>query len=124
MGTLGCAKEESKYTKDLGERLKDLRAGKGISQKEMAKRLGISRTYLSNIERGVNRVTVFLLEKYCNIFKMSPDEVLEYNFKEEGLSHALIMELERMPEATKKQLYEMARALSMMDIEKETKKYR
>lgn len=36
----------------FGERLRDLRAERGVSQKEMAKSIGVSAAYLSALEHG------------------------------------------------------------------------
>lgn len=38
--------------KQFGERIKDLRLAKGLSQEELAFRAGVHRTYLGGIERG------------------------------------------------------------------------
>ena len=38
--------------KQFGERVRDLRLAKGLSQEELAFRAGVHRTYLGGIERG------------------------------------------------------------------------
>jgi len=38
--------------KQFGDRVRDLRLAKGLSQEELAFRAGIHRTYLGGIERG------------------------------------------------------------------------
>jgi transcriptional regulator with XRE-family HTH domain len=38
--------------KQFGERIRDLRLAKGLSQEELAFRAGVHRTYLGGIERG------------------------------------------------------------------------
>ncbi len=48
-----------------------------ISQKDMAKRLGITREYLSKLERGIYKVPAVIVEKYCQIFKILPDLILD-----------------------------------------------
>ena len=38
--------------KQFGERVRELRVGKGLSQEELAFKVGVHRTYLGGIERG------------------------------------------------------------------------
>lgn len=45
----------------FGERLRTLRAAKGISQKEMARRIGVSPAYLSALEHGKRGVPRWIL---------------------------------------------------------------
>lgn len=64
----------------LGEKLRDLRRRKGVSQKEMAAALGVSAAYLSALEHGRRGVpTWVLLQKiigYFNIIWDDAEEVL------------------------------------------------
>ena len=53
---------------DLGVKIKNLRKEKNISQEELAKKAGISRTTLSKIENGYfSKVFVATLEKILAI---------------------------------------------------------
>jgi len=53
---------------DLGVKIKNLRKEKNISQEELAKKAGISRTTLSKIENGYfSKVPVVTLEKILAI---------------------------------------------------------
>jgi len=45
-------KQLSNIQKQFGNRIRDLRLAKGLSQEELAFRAGIHRTYLGGIERG------------------------------------------------------------------------
>jgi len=64
----------------LGERLRELRRQKGVSQKEMAAAVGVSAAYLSALEHGRRGVpTWVLLQKiigYFNIIWDDAEEVL------------------------------------------------
>jgi transcriptional regulator with XRE-family HTH domain len=44
---------EELVIKNLGKKLKELRLGKEISQESFADSIGLDRTYISGIERGV-----------------------------------------------------------------------
>ena len=56
----------------LHEALRLLRRYHGLTQKELAARLGISNTYLSEIETGAKKdsFTVELLNKYSEVFEI------------------------------------------------------
>ncbi len=62
----------------LGERLRDLRRAKGVSQKEMAAALGVSAAYLSALEHGRRGVpTWVLLQKIIGYFNIIWDDAEE-----------------------------------------------
>ena len=48
---------------DVGEAIKDLRCKKNFSQKDLAKKLGITQGYLSLIERGGREPSLDLIKK-------------------------------------------------------------
>ncbi len=55
---------------NLGLNLKTLRTSKSISQKELAKELGITPTYLSLIENGNKKPSLSLIEKFAQILEI------------------------------------------------------
>ncbi|MBX3584088.1 MAG: helix-turn-helix domain-containing protein [Rhizobiaceae bacterium] len=65
----------------LGEKLRDLRRQKGVSQKEMAQAIGVSAAYLSALEHGRRGVpTWVMLQKiigYFNVIWDDAEEVLK-----------------------------------------------
>lgn len=62
----------------LGERLRELRRRKGVSQKEMAAELGVSAAYLSALEHGRRGVPTWaLLQKIIGYFNIIWDEAEE-----------------------------------------------
>lgn len=50
----------------LGQRVKQLRLQKGLSQEALAERCGLDRTYVSGIERGVRNPTLEVLHIIAN----------------------------------------------------------
>jgi transcriptional regulator with XRE-family HTH domain len=64
----------------LGEKLRELRRRKGVSQKEMAAALGVSAAYLSALEHGRRGVPTWVLQQkiigYFNIIWDDAEEVL------------------------------------------------
>jgi transcriptional regulator with XRE-family HTH domain len=55
---------------NLGLNLKTLRTAKSISQKELAKELGITPTYLSLIENGSKKPSLTLIEKFARVLEI------------------------------------------------------
>ena len=55
--------------------LKELRNKVGVSTKEIAKGIGISSAYYSQIENGRRRLTYILAVKIATYFNMKPDEI-------------------------------------------------
>ena len=62
----------------LGEKLRELRRSKGVSQKEMASAIGVSAAYLSALEHGRRGVpTWVLLQKIIGYFNVIWDDAEE-----------------------------------------------
>lgn len=62
----------------FGEKLRDLRAERGISQKEMAKAIGVSAAYLSALEHGKRgQPTWDKLQRIIQYFNIIWDEAEE-----------------------------------------------
>lgn len=68
--TEGARKMAKVYRK-----LKNKRIRHGMSCKDMAKKLGISPTYYSQIENKRRRLYYFMAVKMADIFKITPDEL-------------------------------------------------
>ena len=69
-------KDNSSLTKTVGKRLSALRSAKKMSQEEFAKRVGISRGYLSDLERGVREMSLATLAVVCRKSGTTPNKLL------------------------------------------------
>jgi len=65
----------------LNRALKLLRTYHQLTQVELAKRLSISNSYLSEIETGVKTPGIDLLEKYAEVFKMPVSSIMLFSEK-------------------------------------------
>lgn len=65
----------------MGSRIKKLRKDSGMSQEELAGKLGISRSYFSKIENDQRGLSIDIMQKICRIFNISMDEF--FNNEEE-----------------------------------------
>lgn len=60
----------------LGHRLQGLRVVNGITQEEMAVRVGLVRTSIANIEAGRQRILLHQLYDFAAALKVRPDRLL------------------------------------------------
>jgi len=59
-----------------GKRLAKIRAERGITQEELAKRLGTAQPIVSNFERGERRLHTQIIIQLSRILKVPSDELL------------------------------------------------
>lgn len=71
--------------KRIGKRIKERREQLGITQEELAKRIGVGTNYISTLERGVSFPRCDLLIKVINELETSADsifcDVVNHSFK-------------------------------------------
>jgi transcriptional regulator with XRE-family HTH domain len=60
----------------FGQRLKELRLSKNISQEELAFRSGLHRTYVSSVERGERNIAIVNIQKLANALDVSTKDLL------------------------------------------------
>lgn len=63
--------------KKLGKNLKKIRTQKNIAQTEIAKILGVDRSFVSNIENGKNNPTLSTIANLAKALKVSVDELFK-----------------------------------------------
>jgi transcriptional regulator with XRE-family HTH domain len=56
--------------------LEKIRKRKGLSQCELADKLGVSKSYISHLESGRRQMGLDLLRKYAGVMSMRPEEIL------------------------------------------------
>lgn len=65
------------YSKRLGENLKRIRVKKGITQTEIAKRLAVDKSFVSNIENGKTNPTLSTITNLANALDIPVNELLK-----------------------------------------------
>lgn len=63
--------------KKLGENLKRIRTDKGISQSDIAKSLGVSRGFVSNIENGKRNPTLATISRLAKAISVPTEELFK-----------------------------------------------
>lgn len=61
----------------LGKNLKRIRTGKGISQGDIVRSLGMDRAFISNIENGKANPTLATITKLAKFLGISTNELLK-----------------------------------------------
>ena len=69
-------KEETAIDSDFPKKLKQLRQDRGLSQGQLAKKIGADLQRVSKYERGVNCPTAEMVVRIANVFDVSLDYLL------------------------------------------------
>lgn len=67
------------YKKKLGLNVRKARKALGISQESLGLEIGIDRTYISGIERGVRNPSLDVIIKLAEHLGVTPSKLLESN---------------------------------------------
>ncbi|MDO5434706.1 helix-turn-helix domain-containing protein [Eubacterium sp.] len=94
--------------KAMGLRIRKQRTFLNMSRDELARKIGITPTFLADIELGTKGFSLKSLNRFCEVLKMSADAIL-YGPKEYmGTKYAHVLELlERCPKEKGKYAEEM-----------------
>lgn len=65
---------------EIGLRLKEARVSKGFTQQEVSDRVQLSRTSITNIENGVQKVLLHTLYELCFVLDIEIHKVIPTNF--------------------------------------------
>jgi transcriptional regulator with XRE-family HTH domain len=64
-------KKERKILTQFGEKVRELRKQKGLSQEELAFKANLHRTYIGMVERAEKNVTLLSIEKIANALEIN-----------------------------------------------------
>jgi transcriptional regulator with XRE-family HTH domain len=70
-------KDKSKILLKFGERVREVRIEKGLSQEKLAHLADVHRTYIGMIERAEKNITLINIEKIANALDLSINELLK-----------------------------------------------
>lgn len=62
----------------FGQRVKEIRLKQNISQEELAFRCGLSKNYISDVERGTRNISLKSIEKIADGFAINIKELFEF----------------------------------------------
>ena len=62
---------DSDILRKFGDKVRDYRKQKNLSQEELAEKVGLHRTYIGMIERAEKNITLLNIEKIANALELS-----------------------------------------------------
>jgi len=68
-------RKNSKLSKQMGKRIQRQRKLVGLTQEELAEKVGISRAYIGYIEQARNTPSIELLEKIARVLRVDIKEL-------------------------------------------------
>lgn len=68
----------NKIEMKFGQRVKELRLKQNISQEELAFRCGLSKNYISDVERGTRNISLKSIEKISDGLAVGIKELFEF----------------------------------------------
>lgn len=63
----------------FGQKLRQIRMQKQMSQEDFAWQIGVHRTYLGQIERAEKNITIKNIEKICQALQIDPKELFDFS---------------------------------------------
>ena len=69
----------SDILKKFGDRVRNLRKQKNLSQENLAEKAGLHRTYIGMIERAEKNITLINIEKIANALEVNINELINGN---------------------------------------------
>lgn len=67
----------SKLSKTFASNIVEIRAARGLSQSEMAAKVGVSTSYISMLEREQRSPPLEMVEQFAKALKMHPLDLLQ-----------------------------------------------
>lgn len=113
-------KEYEKFELAFIQRLVMYRNALKLTQKDMAEKLGCSKTHVCNIENGNTKISGYLLMKWCYVLNISPSDMLGYRSDEEMM--LLIERIRTLTPTQFKVVWDMVRELKGINEEDDKKK--
>lgn len=68
----------NKIESRFGQRVKEIRLKQDISQEELAFRCGLSKNYISDVERGTRNISLKSIEKIATGFDINIKDLFEF----------------------------------------------
>lgn len=85
----------------IGARLKDVRISKGYTQEDVADAVEVNVSHISNIERGISKVSLTLLVRICDYLGTTVDYILQNEYSHPN--NAISSEISRVSSSLSKE---------------------
>ncbi len=71
---------------EIGNRIRMYRKESGLTQKQLADRINVTKSRVSNWEQGINRPDADILADICRVLNVSPSNLLNVHLSADDLS--------------------------------------
>jgi transcriptional regulator with XRE-family HTH domain len=101
------------FSYHVGNRIKELRQARAMSQEQVAHIADITPAYLGQVERGTKNITVYTLEKVCTALNISLSEFFDTARKQDKgideVSNQILHQLHNKSESEKQAILKMVK---------------
>ena len=95
----------------LGDRIKEVRKLRNMSQEDFAQKLGLSQPAVSQFEKGTRQPTPKTIDKICQVLKVSRDELVGKGGEENFETAMLMRNLKGLSPESIRRLNEIAKMM-------------
>lgn len=67
--------DEVNFLRDLGDRLRERRVERGLTQEQLAETCGLHRTFIGSVERGERNISILNLRLIARILRLPMTEL-------------------------------------------------
>ena len=105
---------EIKLKIEIGTILKEIRKSHGLTQEQVAEKLGLAPRYLSDLERNKTKGSLDTFVKICNIYSVSPSYILKdyINVTDDQYQNAFISGYNKLNDTDKEIINELIRLMN------------
>lgn len=97
----------------IGQKLKEVRIARELTQENIASNAGINTSHVSNIETNKTKVSLSTLVRICNALNVSVDYILgeDLNNSSIAIDRQILSEIQNFDNEKKEQLLRIAKVL-------------
>lgn len=71
---------------EIGSRIRMYRKERGLTQKQLADKINVTKSRVSNWEQGINRPDADILTDICRVLNVSPSDLLNVHLSSDDLT--------------------------------------
>ena len=68
-------RDKTDFVRTLSYNMQIMRKKLGFTQRYMAEQIGVSVNYISNVECGKTEITAYMVQKYCDLLGLTPNQI-------------------------------------------------